>query len=83
MIYYAISQIHTHNSATGKNFEWRAFFPNCGFNAKVSGTSDTKILPKGCQLRRGECVPYFVNHRRFHKWLMSLFNHFYKQMSRV
>src|SRR4028118_1139502 len=29
--------------ATGKNFEWRAFFPNCGFNAQAPGTSDAKI----------------------------------------
>jgi hypothetical protein len=52
-----------------------------GFNAKAPGTSDAKILPKGCQLRRGECVPYFVTHCRFHKWLMSLLTHFYKRMS--
>ena len=55
---------------------------DCGFNAEARETSDAKILPKGCQLRRGECVPYFVNHRRFHKWLMSLSDHFYKRMSR-
>jgi hypothetical protein len=52
-------------------------------NVKTLRTTDAKILPKGCQLRRGECVPYFVNHRRFHKWLMSLSDHFYKRMSRV
>ena len=48
---------------------------------QASGTSDTKILPKGYQLRRGECVPYFVNHRRFHKWLIPIFSHFYKRVS--
>ena len=28
--------------------------PNCGFNAKAPGTSDAKILPKGCQLRSAQ-----------------------------
>ena len=36
-----------------------------GLNVKTLRTTDAKILPKGCQLRRGECVPYFVNHPVF------------------
>jgi len=52
---------------------------DCGFSAKALGTSDAKILPKGCQLRRGECIPYFVNHRRFHKRLTPLSNHSHKR----
>jgi hypothetical protein len=30
-------------------------------NVKTLRTTDAKILPKGCQLRQGECVPYFIN----------------------
>ena len=52
-------------------------------NIKTLRTADAKILPKGYQLRRGECVPYFVEHRRFHKWLMSLSNHLHKRISNV
>jgi hypothetical protein len=80
MIYYRISKIHPKTKQLAKILSGGRSCLDFGFNAKARGTSDTKILPKGCQLRRGKCVPYFVNHHRFHKWLISLSDHFYKQM---
>jgi hypothetical protein len=53
MIYYPISKITPKIKQLAKILSGGRSCPYCGFNAKALGTSDTKILPKGCQLRWG------------------------------